>query len=108
MFEKWHHVNLMKCHKAECKVLHLDWSNPTHKNRLDKEWIESSSEEEDLRVLIDGKLSMSHQYALEAQEANNILGCIKVSMTSRTYCRIIYLYSALMKPHLDAVFDSGA
>ncbi|GAB0176576.1 hypothetical protein GRJ2_000122800 [Grus japonensis] len=94
-------VNCVKFHKAKCKVLHIHWHNPKHKYRLGGEWIESSAEEKDLGVLTDEKLNMSQQCALAGQKANHILGCIKISMTSRLREGILPLYSNLVRPHLE-------
>ncbi|KAK4814684.1 hypothetical protein QYF61_025510 [Mycteria americana] len=91
--ERWACANLMKFHKAKCKVLHVGWGKPKHKYRLGGGWIESSPEEKDLGVLVEEKLNMTRKCAPAAQKAN----CIK---TSRLREVILPLYSALVRPHL--------
>ena len=75
--------------------------NPKHEYRLGGEWIESSPEEKILELLVE-ELNMTWQYALTAQKANGILGCIKSSTASKSREGILPLCSALVRAHLES------
>lgn len=50
----------------------MDWGNPTHKYRLGREWIKSSPEEQDLRMLVNEKFNMTQPCVPAAQKAKPI------------------------------------
>ncbi|KAJ7396792.1 rna-directed dna polymerase from mobile element jockey-like [Pitangus sulphuratus] len=95
----WACVNPMKFNKAKCKTLHLSQGSPKKKYRLGRERIESNPEEKDVGVLVDKKLNQSQQSALLVHKSKDILGCIKISMVSRSREVILSFYSTLLRPH---------
>jgi len=88
----------MRFNKAKCKVLHLGQGNHRYHYRLGDAGIESSPAKKGLEVLVDEKLDKSHQFALAAQKANHIPGCIKRSVASRLKKVILSLCSGETPP----------
>ncbi|GAB0187935.1 mitochondrial enolase superfamily member 1 [Grus japonensis] len=77
--EEWANKNLMK----DNNILDLGKTNPGAQHRLGSTWLESSSVERDLGVLVDNKLNMSEECAAAAKKANRMWGCINKGITNR-------------------------
>ena len=91
----------MNFNREKCKVLQLGRKNELHRSRMEDTWLDNSTCERDLGVLVDYKLNMSQQCDAAAKKANAILGCINKSIVSRSRKVIVPLYSALVRPHLE-------
>ncbi|PKU37910.1 rna-directed dna polymerase from mobile element jockey-like [Limosa lapponica baueri] len=56
--ESWAERNLMKFSKGKCRVLHLGRNNPKNQSRLGADLLEGTSEEKDLGVLADNRMTL--------------------------------------------------
>ncbi|KAF7241624.1 Monoacylglycerol lipase ABHD2 [Varanus komodoensis] len=98
---KWVGDNRMAFNVDKCKVLHLGHRNSCHKYRLGDKWLESSTCERDLGVLVDCRLNMSQQCDAMVKRANATLGCIARSVASRSREVLLPLYMTLVRPQLE-------
>ncbi|PKU49077.1 rna-directed dna polymerase from mobile element jockey-like [Limosa lapponica baueri] len=105
--EEWANKYLMKLNKDKCKVLHLGKHNPGVQHGLGSTHLGSSSVERNLGVLVDNKLNTSEQCAAVAKQANRLLGCINMGISSRHKGVIVPLYSVLVRPLCNTVFSFG-
>lgn len=97
--EKWALVNLTRSNKAKCKILHTGQGDPGYQYRLG-EFLERSSVEKYLGVLVEEKFGANQQCAVSPRKASCILGCIKRGVASGEREVTASLCSALLRSHL--------
>ncbi|KAF7235279.1 RNA-directed DNA polymerase from mobile element jockey, partial [Varanus komodoensis] len=105
---KWAGDNRMAFNVDKCKVLHLGHRNSCHKYRLGDKWLESSTCERDLGVLVDCRLNMSQQCDVVVKRTNTTLGCIARSIASRSREVLLPLYMTLVRLQLEYCFQFWA
>ncbi|KAJ7402775.1 rna-directed dna polymerase from mobile element jockey-like [Pitangus sulphuratus] len=101
--EKRADKNLMKFKKGSHKVLHLGRNNPRYQYRPVLIQLESSY----LGVLVDTKLNISQQCVLVAKKTKDMLGCMRMSVTSRSREVILLLYLEV-RPSLESFVEFWA
>ena len=97
----WAERKSMRFNKSKCRVLSLGRNNRMHQYMLGDNLLKCNYTGKDPGVLVDNRLAMSQECALEAKKAKSILGCIKKSVASRPREVIYPLYSAVMRPYLE-------
>ena len=92
--------NVNKCH-----VLHIGYNNPRYKYILksgeDESVLNICSEEKDLGVIFDGKLSFDAHIQNCISKANRILGVIKRSFSYLDKELFLLIYKSMVRPHLE-------
>ncbi|XP_077980329.1 uncharacterized protein LOC144435579 [Glandiceps talaboti] len=97
-------LQLLKFHPQKCKVLQLGRNSPhtTYTMGSDQPVIlEHISEEKDLGVTIDYKLSFDQHIAKITQSANRLLGIICRTFNFLDKDTFLFLYRGLIRPHLE-------
>ncbi|CAM5149037.1 unnamed protein product [Natator depressus] len=97
----WSNSNRMKFNNEKCKVMHLGINNKNFCYKLETHHLEVTEEEKDLRVLVDHRMTMSHQCDMAVKKANAVLGCIRRGISSRDKEVLVPLYKVLVRPHLE-------
>ncbi|KAF7237150.1 Phospholipid-transporting ATPase IK [Varanus komodoensis] len=98
---KWAGDNREAFNVDKCEALHLGHRDGCHKYRLVDKWLESSTCERDLGVLVDCRLNMSQPCDAVAKRANATLGCIARSVASRSRGVFLPLYTTLVHLQLE-------
>ncbi|CAM5083682.1 unnamed protein product [Natator depressus] len=79
----WSNSNRMKFNSEKCKVMHLGINKKNFCYKLGTHHLEVTEEEKDLGILIDHRMTMSHQCDMTMKKANVVLGCIRRGISSR-------------------------
>jgi hypothetical protein len=99
--EKWN----LYFNASKCNVLHMGRNNPSCKYVLEsnglKVEINKCEQEKDLGVMFDSKLTFDAHIQSCISKANRMLGIIKRTFTYLDKESFLYLYKALVRPHLE-------
>src|SRR5260221_5477362 len=97
----WSEDWMMLFNVEKCRVMHFGYNNQNCKYSLNNNELCTVSEEKDLGVIVQSDLKVSSECAKVVKTANQILGMIKRSFTSRNKEIILNLYKTLVRPHLE-------
>ena len=99
--ERWSNQWQLPFNATKCKVMHFGYKNPKQVYHLNGHALEETDHEKDLGVIIDSNLKFHTHTAAASKKANQILGIIKKSYTTRDKLTITLLYKAMVRPHLE-------
>lgn len=90
---------------SKCNVLHMGRKNPTCKYVLESNGLEveinKCEQEKDLGVIFDSDLSFDAHVQSCISKANRMLGIIRRTFSYLDKESFLYLYKALVRPHLE-------
>ena len=97
----WSKIWGMEFNVDKCKSLHIGNNNVNYSYKMNDNLINKTSEQKDLGVIIDNKLTFSKQCVESAKQANKILGFISRTFDYKSKDIILPLYKSLVRPHLE-------
>ena len=85
----------------KCKAMHFGANNPRRKYQMKNHVLEVTDQEKDLGVMVDPSLKFHVHTSTATKKANQILGVIKKTYTTRDATSISTLYTSMVRPHLE-------
>lgn len=98
--KNWAQTNKTNTSRDKCEVLHLDRKQQVPKYTMDGSWLESSTFDSDIRVLVDHELNTSHLCTVAVLKDSVIPGYTSRCMTSRSEEVMVPLSSAFIRLQL--------
>ena len=103
MYE-WTNGSLLKFHPDKCGAMRIGSSKletRTYTMGPEKHVIKNITEEKDIGVIIDDKLSFSKHMAAKIKKANTVMGVIRRTYVHMDEESFLLLYKGLVRPHLE-------
>ena len=91
----------MEFNVDKCKTLHIGNNNINFSYNINGTAVNNTTEQKDLGVIVDNKLTFSKQCVEAAKQANKVLGFISRSFDYKSKDVILPLYKSLVHPHLE-------
>ena len=99
--EIWSEQWQLPFNTSKCKSLHLGFNNQHERYYLNSESLKATQSEKDLGITMDDRLKFHTHASAATKKANQVLGLVKKSFTTRDRTTIIALYKALVRPILE-------
>lgn len=101
----WTETSLLKFHPDKCKCMHIS----TKKNKEPTTYrlgpgnkpLDSTTQEKDIGVIIDDKLTFDAHINAKINKANSVLGTIRRTFDYIDCDNFKHLYKALVRPHIE-------
>jgi hypothetical protein len=100
---EWTHKSLLRFHPEKCVVMRLghNQTNLDIAYFMDGKRLSSSTQEKDLGLIIDSRLSFEQHIASKINKANSIVGLIRRSFQFLDKAMFRQLFIANVRPHLE-------
>jgi len=101
LLQKWSQDWQMQFNIEKCKVIHIGRHNPGFKYTMMNNQLKVVNEEKDLGVFISDDLKPSAHCIYCYTKANQMLGLIKRTFSTKHPSILLRLYKSLVRPHLE-------